>query len=173
MIETDRDRAIGTLGAAASARCCCECAHGARLAAFVVVEVFLESALFLESAFGVFMPVDARPVTIRPHPSHTAAKTEGTSSLLADDAAELPGEPDDLELPSDFELQTEGREEVSFEDDIEGNREGPEVEDTPGDDALIAQARIDRFDDAHNNSEPVDMGPFAEIEQNSNDDKER
>jgi hypothetical protein len=109
------------------------------------------------------MTVDARPVTIRPHPSHSGEKTEGTSSLLADDApSEMPGEPDDLELPNDFELQTESPEEVTFEDDVDGTRDEPEVEDTPGDDALIAQARIDRFDDAHNNSAPVDVGPFEE-----------
>lgn len=120
------------------------------------------------------MAVDARPVTVRPHPSHTAEQTEGTSSLFADDApSELPGEPDDLELPADFELQTQSPDEVTFEDDIEGQREEPEVEDTPGDDALIAQARIDRFDDAHNSTVPVDVGPFEELEDNANDDEER
>jgi hypothetical protein len=117
------------------------------------------------------MTVDARPVTIRREPSHTAERTEGTSSLFADDApAELPGDPDDLELPSDFELQTESPDELTFEDDIEGSRDEPEVEDTPGDDALIAQARIDRFDDAHNTA-PVDVGPFEEANDDvSNED---
>ena len=82
------------------------------------------------------MAVDARPVTIRHHASHTGEKTKGTSSLLARDApAELPLEPDDLELPADFELQTESPDEQTFEDDIDGQRHEAEVEDTPGDDA--------------------------------------
>lgn len=107
--------------------------------------------------------VDARPVTIRPHPSHSAGKTEGPSSLLADDmSTTLPGEPDDLELPSDFELQVQPSEEELFEEEIEPDHGDAEVEDTPGDDALIAQARIDRFGDAHDRAAPVDIGPFEE-----------
>lgn len=107
--------------------------------------------------------VDARSVTIRPHPSHSVEKTEGPSSLLADDMSTiLPGDLDDLELPSDFELQVQSSREELYEEEIEPDQGEAEVEDTPGDDALIAQARIDRFRDAHDRAAPVDIGPFEE-----------
>ena len=129
------------------------------------------------------MAIDARPNTPRPHPSHAATSedgpsTEGTSSLLADDAEELPAEADDLELPGDIELSLEeDREDALFAvdeslDDLDAPGDEPEVEDTPGDDALIAAARIARFDEAHETTAPVDFGPFDEEERGITDDAE-
>lgn len=119
--------------------------------------------------------VDARPSTQHHHPSHDAENadgpsTEGPSSLLADDAEELPSDADELELPADIELNVEGGEETESLDDLEAPGDEPEVEDTPGDDALIAAARIARFDEAHQGAEPVDFGPFDDDRRGTTDD---
>lgn len=117
------------------------------------------------------MSIDARPtshVHLRPHPSHAAATTEGPSALLADDAlADMPGgplgDPEELELPEDIELQTLSPDE--FDESLraqELEHESHEVDDTPADDALIAEARISRFEEAHRGATPVDVGPWEE-----------
>jgi hypothetical protein len=125
----------------------------------------------LQFASEAAMTVDARPVTPHPHPSHEREDTEGASSLLADDANELPHDADELELPPDVELQPDGpAEEVTWEDDMEPDQGEHEVEDTPGDDALIASARIARFDEAHRGAAPVDVGPWDVRGQGTTDD---
>lgn len=118
------------------------------------------------------MSVEARPVVVRPHPTVEPGQTEGPSRLLADEGDQLPRRPDDLdeEQPDDIGLRADAEEEGEHvvemtEYDLEAIDAGgaeAEVEDTPGDDATIAAARIERFDEAHRGVAPVDAGPFEE-----------
>lgn len=125
------------------------------------------------------MTIAARAVFVRTRPVAEPGRTEGTSRLLADDAAaELPRRPEDLddEQPSDIGLsddevageEGEPQELASYDlDDLEPDRQEPEVQDTPSDDAMIAAARIELFDEAHRGVAPVDVGPFVEKEGRS------
>ena len=119
------------------------------------------------------MTVEARPVVVRPQPAVEPGHTEGPSRLLADDGEVLAHRPEDLddEQPDDIGLHAddaaeegEHLEEIA-EYDLEAEEgEGLEadVDDTPADDATIAAARIERFDEAHRGVAPVDAGPFEE-----------
>ena len=101
--------------------------------------------------------------------SEGAESTEGLSSLLADGApavgAEQLDELQELDVAPDIDVDLIAQDDAG--DLVLTNYASPharftpnEVDDTPGDDALIAEARIDAFEEAHLGAPDLDEAPF-------------